>query len=116
MGRATKAVVLGYPEGGPLSADRAAVRSELLATGLDIYGENPSVREVYVIQALVRPGNSGGPLVEPNGVVIGVVFSRSPNNSDIGYALASPGVLHRVRKAESLPASTVVGTGGCVAK
>ena len=116
VGRATKAVVLGYPEGGPLTADRAGVRSQLLATGLDIYGENQSVREVYVVQALVRPGNSGGPLIEPDGVVIGVVFSRSPTSPDIGYALASPGVLQRVRKVESLPASTVVGTGACVAK
>jgi S1-C subfamily serine protease len=114
VGRATKAVVLGYPEGGPLAADRAGVRSAILATGLDIYGENPTVREVYVIQALVRPGNSGGPLVEPDGVVIGVVFSRSPTGDDVGYALASPGVLARVKKAESLPSSTIVGTGGCI--
>ncbi|MGD0441906.1 MAG: MarP family serine protease [Acidimicrobiales bacterium] len=114
VGRATKAVVLGYPEGGPLAADPAGVRSEILATGLDIYGENSTVREVYQIQALVRPGNSGGPLVEPDGVVIGVVFSRSPTDDDLGYALASPGVLARVEKAERLPASTVVGTGGCI--
>jgi S1-C subfamily serine protease len=114
VGRGTKAVVLGYPEGGPLAVDPAGVRSELLATGLDIYGQNPTVRAVYVVQALVRPGNSGGPLVEPDGIVIGVVFSRSPTNAGIGYALASPGVLRRVEKAESLPASRVVGTGGCV--
>ena len=114
VGRATKAVVLGYPEGGPLAADPAGVRSEILATGLDIYGENSTVREVYQIQALVRPGNSGGPLVEPDGVVIGVVFSRSPTDDDLGYALASPGVLARVKKAERLPVSTVVGTGGCI--
>jgi S1-C subfamily serine protease len=116
VGRGTKAVVLGYPEGGPLTVDPAGVRAEILATGLDIYGQNSSVRAVYEVQALVRPGNSGGPLVEPDGLVIGVVFSRSPTTPDIGYALASPGVLTRVKKAEALPASTVVGTGGCIAR
>ncbi len=114
VGRGTKAVVIGYPEGGPRTVDPAGVRSEILATGLDIYGQNATVRAVYEIQALVRPGNSGGPLVKPDGQVIGVVFSRSPTSPDIGYALASPGVLERVLKAEALPASTVVGTGACI--
>jgi S1-C subfamily serine protease len=114
VGRGAKAVVIGYPEGGPLTVDPAGVRSEILATGLDIYGQSPTVRTVYEIQALVRPGNSGGPLVEPNGLVIGVVFSRSPTSPDIGYALASPAVLQRVHEAEALPSSRVVGTGACI--
>jgi len=114
VGRGAKAIVIGYPEGGPLRVDRAGVRSEILATGLDIYGQNPTVRTVYEIQALVRPGNSGGPLVEPDGLVIGVVFSRSPTSPDIGYALASPAVLQRVHTAEALPGSKVVGTGSCI--
>lgn len=114
VGRGAKAIVIGYPEGGPLRVDPAGVRSEILATGLDIYGQNPTVRTVYEIQALVRPGNSGGPLVEPDGLLIGVVFSRSPTSPDIGYALASPAVLQRVHAAEALPRSKVVGTGACI--
>ena len=66
------------------------------AEGRDIYGQGLTVRNVYEVQAVVRPGNSGGPLVQPDGEVIGVVFSRSTTNGDIGYALTSPGVLSRV--------------------
>ena len=36
----------------------------------------------------------------PDGEVIGVVFSRSTTNNDIGYALTSPGVLAEVRKED----------------
>ena len=116
VGRGTKGVVIGYPDGGPLTVDPAAVRTEILATGLDIYGQNQTTRSVYEVEALVRPGNSGGPLVESDGLVIGVVFSRSPSTPDIGYALASPGVLRRVELAEALPTSTVVGTGACISR
>ena len=67
--------------------------AEFEAQGRDIYGQGLTVRDVYEIEASVRPGNSGGPLVLPNGVVIGIVFSRSTTNDTIGYALTSPGVL-----------------------
>jgi S1-C subfamily serine protease len=81
------------------------------AEGRDIYGQGLTLRSVYELQAVVRPGNSGGPLVLPDGRVIGVVFSRSTTNDDIGYALTSPGVLSRVLQAESV--RTPVGTGAC---
>jgi S1-C subfamily serine protease len=113
VGRGTQAVVLGYPGGGPFTADAAGVMAQFEAEGRDIYGQGLTIRSVYEIQALVRPGNSGGPLVEPNGQVIGVVFSRSTTNADIGYALASPGVLSKVQAVGSSDKAT--GTGPCVA-
>ena len=58
--------------------------AEFPAEGRDIYGQGLTVRDVYEIEAAVRPGNSGGPLVEPDGTVIGVVFSRSTANGDVG--------------------------------
>jgi S1-C subfamily serine protease len=109
--RGTVAAVLGYPGGGAFAAKPAGVMAEFQAEGRDIYGQGLTVRDVYEIQSVVRPGNSGGPLVEPGGQVIGVVFSRSTTNGDIGYALTSPGVLSRVTRAVSV--STPVGTGAC---
>jgi len=109
--RGTDAAVLGYPEGGPFTAVPAGVMAEFEAEGRDIYGRGLTVRDVYEIEAVVRPGNSGGPLVEPDGTVAGVVFSRSTTDNNVGYALTSPGVLSRVHEAESVTAA--VGTGGC---
>jgi S1-C subfamily serine protease len=111
--RGVEATVLGFPGGGPFSASAAGVMAAFEAQGRDIYGQGLTVRDVYEIQALVRPGNSGGPLALPSGEVIGVVFSRSTTNGDIGYALASPGVLTRVLQAEA--GSRAVGTGLCTA-
>ncbi len=112
--RGAQAVVLGYPEGGPFQAVPAGVMSNISqAVGRDIYGQSLTTRSVYELQADVRPGNSGGPLVEPNGEVIGVVFARSPSDPSIGYALESPGVVSRVNSAEA--SQTPVGTGPCTA-
>ena len=113
VGRGTQAAVLGYPGGGPFTADPAGVMAQFEAEGRDIYGQGLTVRSVYEIQAIVRPGNSGGPLVEPDGQVIGVVFSRSTTDANIGYALASPGVLSRVQSIGSSDQTT--GTGPCIA-
>ena len=60
--RGTSGVVLGYPEGGPFLYRPAAVAAYFEATGLDIYGKTQTLRGVYQIQAVVQPGNSGGPV------------------------------------------------------
>jgi len=109
--RGAQAVVLGYPDGGPFTADAAGVMALYQAQGRDIYGQALIVRNVYEIDAVVRPGNSGGPLVLPDGQVVGVVFSRSTVDNEVGYALTSPDVLARVSQA--VAATHTVSTGGC---
>ena len=111
--RGTQAAILGYPEDGPLTIDPAGVTEEITAIGKDIYNSGSVTRGVYALNADVRPGNSGGPLMAAGGQVIGVVFSRSTVYSTVGYALTSPGVLTRVEEAQSRFAS--VGTGQCTA-
>jgi S1-C subfamily serine protease len=111
-GRGDEAVVLGYPEDGPFDARPAGIAARFAAEGRDIYDSSITTRIVYELDAVVRPGNSGGPLIASNGTVIGVVFSRSSTNPDIGYALASPAVASElVGIGETSPS---VGTESCV--
>lgn len=81
------AVVAGYPQDGPFRADAARVRGTLDARGSDIYGQEAADREVLAIFSRVRPGNSGGPLVDPAGAVLGVIFAAAADDPDVGYAL-----------------------------
>jgi len=109
--RGTEAAVLGYPEDGPLTVVPAGVASTISAEGRDIYNSGLVFRDVYELDAGIRPGNSGGPVIGTDGRVIGVVFSRSTVSPSVGYALTSPGVLQRVRSAAGHRAP--VGTGAC---
>ena len=108
---ATGAVV-GYPGGGPLDVEPAVVLDRRDALGRDIWGGDLVTREIYVLGARVRPGNSGGPLVGADGSVLGVVFARSSVRDEVGYALTDA----ELRKAIARPRSaTGVATGGCAA-
>lgn len=107
----TTAAVLGYPGGGSFTAGPAAVREEFTASGRDIYGKGNTDRDVYELQAMVRPGNSGGPLVAVDGTVIGVIFAESTNYPNVGYALTSSQISGIINHAAA--ANRPVGTGQC---
>jgi S1-C subfamily serine protease len=111
--RGAGGAVLGFPGGGELEGERAAVRRPIEAVGRDIYGARTVVRKVYELQASVEPGDSGGPFVLPDGRVAGIVFAASTTDEGIGYAVASTAALEDLRRASTL--TTPVGTGACVA-
>ena len=110
--RGATGAVLGYPGGGDLRGEEAAVRRELPAVGRDIYGDDTVRRNIYELQTLVEPGNSGGPFVTVDGRVAGVIFAAASTNQGIGYALTSQEVIPRVRQAVS--AEGEVDTGDCI--
>lgn len=110
--RGTGGAVLGYPEGGPLDAEGAAVRRSIEALGHDIYGRSDVERAVYELQTIVRPGNSGGPFVLPDGRVAGIVFAASSVDPGIGYAIRSTEILDELAAGTSR--SAAVGTGPCI--
>ncbi|HEX2088399.1 MAG TPA: MarP family serine protease [Actinomycetota bacterium] len=109
--RGAAGAVLGYPGGGGLEFQPAAVRRELDAIGKDIYGESTVRRNVYELQTVVRPGNSGGPFVLTNGDVAGVVMAASTTDPRIGYAVTSPEVIPLVEAAQGR--TQRVSTGPC---
>jgi S1-C subfamily serine protease len=110
--RGAGGALLGFPGGGDLHGERAAVRRPIDAVGRDIYGQHTVVRKVYELQATVEPGDSGGPFVLPDGSVAGIVFAASTTDEGVGYAVSSNAALDDIRGAQALTAA--VGTGACV--
>jgi S1-C subfamily serine protease len=80
--------------------------------GRDIYGESVVRRQVYELQAVVRPGNSGGPFVTTAGDVAGVVFAASTTDDDVGYALTATEADPQIDRAQGRTAA--VSTGPCI--
>lgn len=109
--RGAVAAAVGYPEDRGLTVTPAGVAATVTAEGRDIYNDGLVVRQVYEIDADVLPGNSGGPLVDQSGAVIGVVFSRSTVDAGVGYALTSPAVATRVAQART--STRAVSTDHC---
>jgi S1-C subfamily serine protease len=105
------AAVLGYPQDGPYNVQAARVRGGQRLRSPDIYGNGTVVRDVYSLRALVRPGNSGGPLVSSAGRVLGVIFAASVTDGDTGYALTADQVADAA--AGGLTRTRAVDTGEC---
>ncbi|MTL10395.1 MarP family serine protease [Nocardia seriolae] len=105
-------IVLGYPGGGRYTASAARVRETLNLKGPNIYRDTDVKREVYTIRGQVRAGNSGGPLVDTDGRILGVVFGAAVTDEDTGYVLTLDEVRPELDAAASK--TTAVGTGSCV--
>ncbi|MEJ7629505.1 MAG: MarP family serine protease [Nocardioidaceae bacterium] len=105
------AAVLGYPQDGPFDAEPGRIRSVERLRSPNIYGDETVVREAYAVYALVREGNSGGPLVTPGGRVLGVVFAASVVDDNTGYALSVTEV--QAAAAAGAHATRLVSTQDC---
>jgi S1-C subfamily serine protease len=110
-GSGADALVLGYPQDGPFDVRAARVRGVLDAQGEDIYGGRGVTREIYALRALVRQGNSGGPLVDPQGRVLGVIFAAAADDRNVGYALTAAEVADEAR--EGIAATERVSSRSC---
>lgn len=105
--------IVGYPQDGPFDVQSGRVRARHDLRSPDIYGTGTVIRDVYSVRGLVRPGNSGGPIVTPRGDVAGVVFAASVTDTDTGYALTAAQVADSA--AAGRASDTEVDTGDCAA-
>lgn len=106
------AIVVGYPEDGPFDVRAARIRDHETLYGRDIYDTGDVGRDVYAIRSLVRSGNSGGPLIAPDGTVLGMVFAAALDEPDTGFALSAAEI--RAAGIDAAATSTsAVGTGQC---
>lgn len=113
--RGTKGAVIGYPGGGPEQISPAVVDGKVPAQGRDIYNSNLITREIYVLQARVRPGNSGGPLVDLEGRVLGLVFATSAGDPTQAYALTDAEIAGDIREAQAHPSPKDTSGYACAA-
>jgi S1-C subfamily serine protease len=107
----TDALVLGFPGGGDFTATPARIRETIELNGPDIYHTTTVNREVYTIRGVVRQGNSGGPLINRGGDVLGVVFGAAVDDNDTGFVLTAKEVSQQMARVND---SQRVATGSCV--
>jgi S1-C subfamily serine protease len=105
------AIIMGYPGGGELFIGPARVRDRTDISGPDFRNDRTVVREVYALYGEVRAGNSGGPLFDPEGHVLGVVFASAIDDPLTGYALTLDQVEDAAVTGQA--AATPVATGAC---
>jgi S1-C subfamily serine protease len=101
----TTGAVLGYPENGPFTIEPARVGSTGPVITQDSYGSGPITRQLTSLRGDVRSGNSGGPLVDAGGRVMGTVFAATTEGKPGGYAVPN-GVVAGALGDVSGPVST----------
>ena len=102
-------VIDGYPFGGPFVTSPAEVLAVNTANVRDIYSSSSNPREVYSLATTVNEGDSGGPFLDNSGQVVGVVFAKSANTPNLGYAMTMAELQPVADQAPSLTAAVAPG-------
>jgi S1-C subfamily serine protease len=112
LGVGNKAVIDGYPYGGPFTTGGAQILAKSEESVENIYSSKRTIRELYTVAADIEPGNSGGPLLSEDGRIAGIVFAKSSDDPNLGYAMTDTLLDPLVQHASMM--TSAVSSGSCV--
>jgi S1-C subfamily serine protease len=101
--------ILGFPQNGPYDVRPARLGSTRAVITQDAYGNGPVQRSIVTLRGIVRPGNSGGPVVDGRGRVVATVFAATRSGLRGGYAVPNAVVERDLGRA----GGDSVSTGPC---
>ena len=105
----TSAAILGFPENGPFQVVPGRLGGTATVVSQDAYGRGPVRRSITSLRGLVRPGNSGGPMVDGAGRVVTTIFAATvSDNGRSGYGVPDSVVADALGRADGQ-----VDTGPC---
>jgi S1-C subfamily serine protease len=108
----TAAAILGYPMDGAFDAEPGRLGQTQTVSTQNAYGEGHVVRSIAALRGRVRPGNSGGPLIDSDGRVLATVFAAITGTAHPGgFAVPNPLVAQELARTSAR--RTPVGTGHC---
>jgi S1-C subfamily serine protease len=112
----TAGAILGYPENGPFDVQPGRIGRTQTVLTQNAYGQGPVSRLLTPLRGLVRPSNSGGPLVDGAGHVLTTVFAGTVGGGPHGgYGVANATVAHELAAADATGLGGRVSTGPCTA-
>jgi S1-C subfamily serine protease len=94
----TAGAILGYPLDGGFDREAGRIGETETVSTEDAYGNGPVQRSVTALRGRVRPGNSGGPVVDSSGRVLATVFAALTQPSKAGGFAVPDAVVRRALK------------------
>jgi S1-C subfamily serine protease len=102
----TSAAILGFPENGPYDVRAGRLGTTRTVITQDAYGRGPVQRSITSFRGTVRPGNSGGPMVDTRGRVVTTVFAAARGGTPGGYGVPNAVVERNLARAGGAQVST----------
>ena len=108
----TAGAILGYPLDGALDAEAGRIGQTEGVNTEDAYGQGHVLRTITALRGNVRPGNSGGPVIDAHGRVLATVFAALTATARPGRFAVPNGVV-RAELARARSQTTSVAPGHC---